>query len=86
MPPVSSRDLDIVLLAAFPTYARYVPFLSSQRRGDHQWMKPVAVRVASLCIIFEVKDNDLADVRFEGTRLEVRYRRDGVERRHGASE
>ncbi|MDW8267101.1 MAG: hypothetical protein RMJ52_17400 [Gemmataceae bacterium] len=49
-------------------------------------MKPVAVRVASLCIIFEVKDNDLADVRFEGTRLEVRYRRDGVERRHGASE
>jgi hypothetical protein len=49
-------------------------------------MKPTEVRVASLCIIFEVKDNDPADVRFEGTRLEVRYRHDGVEHWHGASE
>ena len=44
------------------------------------------MRVASLCVILEVKDNDQADVRFEGTRLEVRYRHDGVEHWHGASE
>src|SRR5579885_994228 len=59
----STRDLDIVLLATFPSRARYVPFLSFQRRGDHQWMKPAEVQVASLCIIFEVKDNDPVDVR-----------------------
>lgn len=82
----STRDLDIVLLAMLPSRARYVPFLNFQRRGDHQWMKPAEVRVASLCIVFEVKDNDQADVRFEGTRLEVRYRHDGIEHWHGASE
>jgi len=82
----STRDLDIVLLATLPSRACYVPFLSFQRRGDHQWIKPAEVRVASLCIVFEVKDNDPADVRFEGTRLEVRYRHGGVEHWHGASE
>jgi len=49
-------------------------------------MKPSEVQVASLCVVLEVKDNDQADVRFEGTRLEVRYRHDGVEHWHGASE
>lgn len=82
----STRDLDIVLIATLPSRARFVPFLNFQRRGDRQWMKPSEVQVASLCIVFEVKNNDQADVRFEGTRLEVRYRHDGVEHWHGASE
>lgn len=82
----STRDLDVVLFATFPSRARFVPFLNFQRRGDHRWVRPAEVRVASLCLILEVKDNDQADVRFEGTRLEVRYRHDGVEHWHGASE
>jgi hypothetical protein len=82
----ATRDLDVVLLASLPPRARYAPFLSSQRRGDRQWFRPPEVRVLSLCIVFEVKDNDPADVRFEGSRLEVRYRRGGEEQWHGASE
>jgi hypothetical protein len=81
-----TRDLDVVLLAVFPPRARFTPFLSFQRRGDRLWAKPGEVRLDSLCLIIEVKDHDQADVRFEGTRLEVRYRHEGVEQWHGASE
>ena len=83
---IDGRDLDVVLFATFPSRARFIPFLNFQRRGDHRWVRPAEVRVTSLCLILEVKDNDQADVRFEGTRLEVRYRHDGVEHWHGASE
>src|SRR6185312_1242755 len=82
----STRDLDLVLLARFPERARFVPFLNFQRRGDRQWVKPDEIRVASLSLVVEVKDNDQANVRFEGTRLEVLYRRGGEDEWHGASE
>jgi AAA domain len=82
----STRDLDVVLLASFSDRARYAPFLSFQRRGDRQWLRPPEVQVVSLCIVVEVKDNDPADVRFEGPRLQVRYRHGTEEHWHGASE
>jgi AAA domain len=69
-----------------PVRACYAPFLSFQRRGDRQWIRPHEVRIASLCVILEVKDNDPSDVRFEGSRLQVRYRHGDQEEWHGASE
>src|SRR5262245_26096442 len=82
----STKDLDVVLLASFPTRAQFVPFLTFRRRWDNHWVRPPRVRVESLCVVLELKHNDPGDVRFVGGRLEVYYRNDTPPRWHDASE
>ncbi len=82
----ATKDLDLVILATFPSKARFNPFLSFLRRRDNQWVKPSSVHVESLCVIVELKHSDPADVRFIGTRLEVYYRNNRRPSWHNASE
>src|SRR3954471_23077823 len=52
----ATKDLDLVILATFPSKARFNPFLSFLRRWDNQWVKPASVHVESLCIVVELKE------------------------------
>lgn len=67
----SPRDIDIVLLAKFPTKSRFYANSYVQRKCEDSGM----VLVTSLCAVIEVKDHDPSLVRFTGPNVEVAYRR-----------
>ncbi len=81
----SKRDLDIVVLATFPDYAAFSPFFSFSTFQGHLKM-PDTVHIKSLCLIIEVKNHDLASIRFTGTHLDVRYLGDREAKWHSATD
>jgi AAA domain len=66
------RDLDIVLLASFGDGLYFKPYLPIRRAMD-QSATVASIQVRSLCLVIEVKDHPVEDIRFQGTTVFVPY-------------
>ncbi len=68
-----TRDIDILLIASFApglSFQRTLPYTRTANRD-----RPAGrIEARSIATVIEVKDNRPEDVRFVGTRAEVRYR------------
>jgi hypothetical protein len=81
------RDIDLVVLASVPAdRATFSPTVQLRLlSGTHTDADIVHVR--SLCVVIEIKDHIPKDIRFIGTKVEVRYRSShGEEHWHSASQ
>lgn len=68
------RDIDLVVLASLPVEkATFTPAVQLKLLNDSV-VEPDVVHVRSLCIVVEVKDHVPQDIRFSGSKVEVRYR------------
>lgn len=81
------RDLDLVILASLPIEkAIFHPTVKLHYINDIP-VEADTVHVRTLCIILEIKDHSPRDIRFLGTKVEVRYFSAGNnERWHSASQ
>ena len=72
----SVRDIDLVLLASISAdRARFQPAVPARLLAGNEVHAP-HILVRSLCLVIEVKDHDAENVRFNGTKVEVRYASD----------
>ena len=72
----SVRDIDLVLLASMSSdKARFRPAVPTRLLNGAEVNAP-HIHVRSLCLVIEVKDHDAENVRFNGTKVEVRYASD----------
>ena len=69
----TTRDIDLVVLASLPEQATFAPSCQLKLLNNNP-VEADVVHVRSLCIVIEIKDHIPQDIRFAGTKVEVRYR------------
>jgi len=81
------RDLDLVILASLPSEKAIFHPIVQLRYVNNNPVEEDVVHVRTLCIVLEIKDHIPRDIRFIGTKVEVRYFSAGKnEQWHGASQ
>lgn len=70
----SPKDIDLLVVGRFPDDRAFVRTRSSLTARDHAVVDARQVAVRSICATVEVKEHDPEGVRFDGTRISVRYR------------
>jgi len=83
----SPRDIDLAVLAVLPEDLATFQPTGSLRLMNDAAVDTELVHVRSLCVVLEIKDHTPQDVRFAGTKVEVRYRGMGRDEEwHSASQ